>query len=493
MRIADRTVASFVACVALGTSACAPLALTRERMLGEIAANYRAFFPPGPKGDPDSSRDAGLLRPRFGFPALARVGTSFEIELIERGGPVAVRAALVRSSLGADGATACAAPDPAAAGCYPLALGPAVRTPITDGVAEVRFAARSQDAPPGDYDLYLASPVDAPARSPRAVWLSVEDPAAPRPLRIAHLSDLHVGKWTVPHLDERLRAVIRELNAAAPDLVVISGDVVDRGGDETLTPRAQEMLLAIDAPLLVVVGNHDLGFGPRAIFTDRHGAGWSNFARAFHPFLFFQLTLGGFDFVGFDSGPSVPSPRVLTRGLAPGTVESLREAIASSRTAGHRGVVLFSHAPSRAKLSSGGDPVEPGQVGQMDFGGESFERALLDAAHAGQFSLHLAGHTHWTDVYESRLASDGELQFVRWPKGTLSPCFRPLGGRSAMVTIQAATHSGLPFKESARGWGFAWLLLGAGAPQIAFPRYGIEATAAVCSSPALDLVAPHRR
>ena len=49
------------------------------------------------------------------------------------------------------------------------------------------------------------------------------------------------------------------------------------------------------------------------LFRTRYGAGWSNFARAFHPSLLYSMTLDGWEFIGFDSGPSEFSARVLTR------------------------------------------------------------------------------------------------------------------------------------------------------------------------------------
>ncbi|HEY1586953.1 MAG TPA: hypothetical protein VGH63_14765, partial [Polyangia bacterium] len=66
-------------------------------MLSQVNAHYRAFFPGD--GDPDPAHDAGLLRPRFGLPAIAQTGHAFDVEWLERGGPVAVRAALLAPSV----------------------------------------------------------------------------------------------------------------------------------------------------------------------------------------------------------------------------------------------------------------------------------------------------------------------------------------------------------------------------------------------------------
>ena len=55
-------------------------------------------------GDPDPTHDVGLLRPRFGLPAIAQAGSAFPLELLERGGPAVTRAALLSPDV--DDATA---------------------------------------------------------------------------------------------------------------------------------------------------------------------------------------------------------------------------------------------------------------------------------------------------------------------------------------------------------------------------------------------------
>jgi Icc-related predicted phosphoesterase len=439
-------------------SACAgPQNLREPGVLAEVAARYRSFYPA--EGDPDPARDAGLLRPRFGLPALAARGASFDLELLERGGPQPVTATLVRPG---------ASP---ADGGWPLALSLVERTPIAPGVERARWAARA-DAPSGPYDLYVASPVDAPARAPRAVWLSDRDPAAPRPLRIAQLSDIHNGKGDAAEIEANLRRVIADVNQLAADLVIVTGDVVNSGGDRAQLARARALLETFAAPVLVVLGNHDLGFGTEAMFTERRGDGWPSFARSFHPYLYFHTTFGGWDFVGFDSGPSTPSPRVLTRGISDDTVADLTTALASAREQGRRGVVLFSHAPSRAVLASHSAATSAGVIGKMEHGGVAFERALLDAAERGQRVLHLAGHTHWSDVFEATPTARG-LVFTRWPPEAFTGPPSTLSGRAALVTTQSATHS-QGFKSSGRGFGFALIELGDGESRVGFVRHGLE-------------------
>lgn len=461
----------WLAIVGLLASSCAhPLPIHRQEwVLGQVAERYHQFF--ADAHDPDPKRDVGLLRPRFGLPAIAQAGSTFDVELLERGGPEPLRAALVAQNVDDAQAAACAN-GAHVEGCWPLALGDATRTEVARDVTHAAMLARA-DAPPGAYDLYLESPVDAPVRLPRVVWLRADDPAKLQQVRVAHLSDMHVGKHR-KDLEAHIKQVIDDVNALKPDLVLVTGDIVNWGADETLPPRARELLLSVDAPVVTVIGNHDIGFDRDAFWAEHYGEGWANFARWFHPFLYFSFNLGGFDFLGFDSGASGFSPRVLTRGLEAETVDSLRDAVADDEKAGRRGTILFSHAPSRAALLASANPAARGLFGQMQAGKVAFETVLLDAAQRGYRVLHLAGHTHWSDVFEAEPgAKNGALRFIRWAHNRLVEEPAQIMGRACLITTQSCSHPGLSSKDNARGWGFAFLVLGDGPPEISFHRYGL--------------------
>ena len=84
--------------------------------------------------------------------------------------------------------------------------------------------------------------------------------SAPRPFRIAVLTDLHVGS-PFNGLD-KLRAVVARTNAARPDIICILGDLVIQGvaGGRFVPPEAIAAELAgLRAPagVLAVLGNHD--------------------------------------------------------------------------------------------------------------------------------------------------------------------------------------------------------------------------------------------
>nr|WP_246499903.1 metallophosphoesterase [Azospirillum soli] len=70
---------------------------------------------------------------------------------------------------------------------------------------------------------------------------------------MAHISDLHFGRID-PHVVEGLLA---DLTAAKPDLIVISGDLVQRAKARHFE-EARAFLQRLPFPYLVVPGNHDI-------------------------------------------------------------------------------------------------------------------------------------------------------------------------------------------------------------------------------------------
>ena len=88
-----------------------------------------------------------------------------------------------------------------------------------------------------------------------------------RPLRLAVVSDLHVG--APYHSLSRLRTTVDRINATNPDLIAILGDFVTLGviGGKFTPPEpiAQELeRLRAPAGVVAVLGNHDRSFdGPR--------------------------------------------------------------------------------------------------------------------------------------------------------------------------------------------------------------------------------------
>lgn len=81
-----------------------------------------------------------------------------------------------------------------------------------------------------------------------------------KPLRIAHLSDLHIGP---AHRRGYLRRVVAAVNHATPDLVCITGDLIDQPG--TLTPELLAPLKRLTAPVYYTLGNHEHYVGVKKV------------------------------------------------------------------------------------------------------------------------------------------------------------------------------------------------------------------------------------
>jgi len=75
-------------------------------------------------------------------------------------------------------------------------------------------------------------------------------------LRIAHLTDLHVGRVTPMNVQETAIALT---NATQPDLVVVTGDFVCHS--QLYLDQLSWIISLIDAPVLGVLGNHDYWAG----------------------------------------------------------------------------------------------------------------------------------------------------------------------------------------------------------------------------------------
>lgn len=107
---------------------------------------------------------------------------------------------------------------------------------------------------------------------------SVSLPQLPRdsaPIRIALLSDIHVGNIGMP--PARLDAVVAQVNAARPDIVLLAGDFIIGDTPHGAVERARDLrhLAGLRARwgVFAVLGNHDHWTAPDAIRAELAGAG----------------------------------------------------------------------------------------------------------------------------------------------------------------------------------------------------------------------------
>ncbi|MCA9719230.1 MAG: metallophosphoesterase family protein [Myxococcales bacterium] len=80
------------------------------------------------------------------------------------------------------------------------------------------------------------------------------------PLRIAHLTDLHVGRVTPMRVQ---MTAVEMVNERRPDLVCITGDFVCHS--QAFLDQLGHVIASIEAPVLGVLGNHDHWSGANAV------------------------------------------------------------------------------------------------------------------------------------------------------------------------------------------------------------------------------------
>ena len=80
------------------------------------------------------------------------------------------------------------------------------------------------------------------------------------PVRVAHLTDLHVGRMTP---ERQLMEAVEATEALAPDLVALTGDFVCHS--LRYLPLLQRVVASFSAPVVAVLGNHDHHCGASAV------------------------------------------------------------------------------------------------------------------------------------------------------------------------------------------------------------------------------------
>lgn len=101
-------------------------------------------------------------------------------------------------------------------------------------------------------------------------------------LTIVHLSDLHIGLWTSPYQVPRVLALTRDLK---PDLVVITGDIIDHRPSFSKA-FASHLYLLDQVPLGVfaIIGNHDIYTGANQISRALETGGITMLRGRYHSF-----------------------------------------------------------------------------------------------------------------------------------------------------------------------------------------------------------------
>jgi 3',5'-cyclic-AMP phosphodiesterase len=118
------------------------------------------------------------------------------------------------------------------------------------------------------------------------------------PLRIAHVSDIHCGESSFQ--DHLMRKTIDDVNAFRPDVAVVTGDLTAAGYDWEFA-QAAEWLGGIEAPMVVIPGNHDSRNVGYIHFERRFGDRFSRYRQAFDDERAERLVSTGISVIGVDS------------------------------------------------------------------------------------------------------------------------------------------------------------------------------------------------
>lgn len=159
------------------------------------------------------------------------------------------------------------------------------------------------------------------------LWGSAQD-SLPHRLHIAWLTDLHVSPGIPAAIN--LEQIVKEINAAGFDLVMVTGDITNTGSDAELR-TAHEILGHLNIPAYILPGNHETNWSESAGKTWQHL--WKNdrFSLVRFPYLF----------LGFNTGPYMK--------MGDGHVKKedlvwIREELARQYQPGMK-VVVLSHYP----------------------------------------------------------------------------------------------------------------------------------------------------
>ncbi|GAA4007260.1 phosphodiester glycosidase family protein [Allokutzneria multivorans] len=233
-----------------------------------------------------------------------------------------------------------------------------------------------------DLTASVASEISVPADAPRKDRVVVTDgdlPAKPGALRVAVVSD---AQFTSDNpegpLVAQARRTFREALAAKPDVLLINGDLVDRGtaADFALARKViDEELVGKGVPWYYLPGNHET-YGPGTT---------EEFRKAFGD-TFRVVNQGGVRMVLLDSSLGT------LRAGGFDQIKLLRQALDSAATdPSVRGVLVAMHHPVDDPLPGGSseltDPLEGPLLSQWlaDFRARSGKTALSIASHAGLF------------------------------------------------------------------------------------------------------------
>lgn len=324
-------------------------------------------------------------------PSGRRLSPSLDLQLVGRGGPRLVRGPMVQR-VGVDSATIVFDTDLPAHGAVEYGHGSELTSRAVSaggGLAVHHVVALTGLKPDSAVDYRVIAGGDAapPARFHTA-------PSAGEPLRFAVYGDMRGGH-------EVHRRIVESVAREAPDLVVLTGDLVLRGGDEGDWQRFFDVAepLLRQVPYYPAAGNHDMGrtgderrrFGEIFALPPRPAEqpSWANW---------YSFDVAGVHFVMLDSNSYEQSEQL----------EWLEKDLAGAKDA--RAIFVAVHNGPYSRGTHGGSAIAR----------ERYVPLLVDAGVTMLFS----GHDH---IYER-----GEIGGLRY--------FVSGGGGASLYSIRCSTR-----------------------------------------------------
>jgi len=224
-------------------------------------------------------------------------------------------------------------------------------------------------------------------------------------LRVAHLSDIHIGHFRGKRF---LQKLVNKVNKENPDVVVITGDFFDGKinlKDEALTP-----LKEIKVPIYFVNGNHDGYSGLQDVFAALANTGVHNLRNE-------VIDVKGIQIIGLNHMRPDPS----TRDMHAATGPNMQDTLNTLQIDKNKPSILLHHSPDGIQYANehGVDLYLSGHT----HGGQQFPVTLLNEV--------LFTYNRGLNSYKNTkiLVSEGI--------GTFGPPIR-IGTKSEIVMIELA-------------------------------------------------------
>ena len=244
-------------------------------------------------------------------------------------------------------------------------------------------------------------------------------------MRIAHLSDMHVGA----HDELTLDGLARDLHAAEVAATIVTGDLTMRARTHEFA-RAMEVINQFPHPTMIVIGNHDVPLtNPLHRLSSPYGKYRAQVTENLDP----VLDLGTVRIQGLGS---MPRWRWKSGRISQRQTEVIRANFADAPEGTVR-VVAMHHPPSSDNL-------------ETLAGGDGFEQALVDA----EIDIVLAGHTHVPAVQVLRVgAGSNSRSIIEVVAGTASSDrTRGIGRSWSLLEITAETLTVIERHAGKLGW-----------------------------------------